>query len=821
MIYPENFEQKIGFDHIGQLIAARCLSPLGEEKVSGMAFSSDFIFIRKQLYQTHEFTQIIREEDSFPTDYFFDVREALKKIRIEGTYLIEKELFDIRRSLETINEIVRFFSNAASRCGRDSQSPYPYLQELASGVISFPQLTKQIDAILDKFGKIRDNASPELAGIRRQLTQTGNGISKTLQSILRAAQSENLVDKDVTPTMRDGRLMIPISPAFKRKIKGIVHDESASGKTVFIEPAEVVEANNKIRELESEEKREIIRILTVFTHQIRPEIPEILNAYQFLAEIDFIRAKALFALDINAILPAFENTCRMDWIRAVHPLLYLSHKKHNKPVVPLDIELTPPSVILLVSGPNAGGKSVLLKTVGLLQYMLQSGLLIPVDERSKAGIFKEIFLDIGDEQSIENDLSTYSSHLLNMKFMLKQAGSESLILIDEFGGGTEPNIGGAIAEAILHRFNEKGCFGVITTHYHNLKLYADGHEGVINGAMLYDRHLMQPLFQLSIGQPGSSFAIEIARKIGLSEDVIAEASEKVGRDYINMDKYLQDIVRDKRYWESKRQQIRQQEKRLEELSERYQSDLEKLESQKKEWLANAKTDAEHLLSEANAQIEKTIREIKEAQAEKGKTREIRKGLEEFRQKVQGEGKRVKSEKVKSEKVKGERGAVAFAVGDTVRMKGQHTVGTVMMAKDDFFIVAFGAIKTIVKAAQLEKIQDTQKQTVSQKIKDSDTNLSSLMLKSSTVSELSKKKLNFKLEIDVRGMRGNDALQTVMYYIDDAVQCNAGRVRILHGTGTGALRQIIREYLQTAQGVKRFQDEHVQFGGAGITVVELE
>lgn len=838
MIYPENFEQKTGFDHIRQFIAAHCLSSLGEENVAKMTFSSDFAFIRKQLYQTYEFTRIIREEDSFPADCFFDVREALKKIRIEGTYLIEKELFDIRRSLETINEIVRFFSNAASRCGPDSQSPYPYLRELASGVTSFPQLTGQIDTILDKFGKIRDNASPELAAIRRQLTQTANSISKTLHSILRTAQSENLVDKDVTPTMRDGRLMIPISPAFKRKIKGIVHDESASGKTVFIEPAEVVEANNRIRELEGEEKREIIRILTVFTGQIRPDVPEILNAYLFLAEIDFIRAKALFALDINAILPAFEDTCRIDWIRAVHPLLYLSHKKQNKPVVPLDIELTlrPPEgeaggsevenpaaakshsgdlgvskagVILLVSGPNAGGKSVLLKTAGLLQYMLQSGLLIPVDERSKTGIFKDIFLDIGDEQSIENDLSTYSSHLLNMKFMLKQAGPESLVLIDEFGGGTEPNIGGAIAEALLHRFNEKGCFGVITTHYHNLKLYADSHEGVVNGAMLYDRHLMQPLFRLSVGQPGSSFAIEIARKIGLSEDVIAEASEKVGQDYINMNKYLQDIVRDKRYWESKRQQIRQQEKRMEELSERYRSDLEILESQKKEWLAKAKTDAEHLLSEANTRIERTIREIKEAQAGKTKTKEIRKGLEAFRQKVKGE--EVKSERVKSEKVKRVKAVdAAFAVGDTVRMKGQHTAGTVMIAKDDFFIVAFGAIKTIVKAEQLEKIP-APKQTVAQ--------TSSVL--NSTVSDQSQKKLNFKLEIDVRGMRGDEALQTVIYYLDDAIQCNAGRVRILHGTGTGALRQIIREYLQTALGVKHFQDEHVQFGGTGITVVELE
>jgi DNA mismatch repair protein MutS2 len=811
MIYPDNFEQKTGFDHIRQLIAAHCLSPMGKEKVADMSFSSDFNAIRKQLYQTAEFMRLLREEDAFPTDYFFDVRTALKKIRIEGTYLIEKELFDIRRSLETIHAMVGFFHNAES---------YPSLRELASGIASFPRLTGQIDAILDKFGKVRDNASPELAVIRRQLIQTAGSISKTLHSILRAAQSESLVDRDVAPTMRDGRLMIPISPAFKRKIKGIVHDESASGKTVFIEPAEVVEANNKIRELESEEKREIIRILTTFTDRIRPDVPEILKAYLFMADIDFIRAKALFAADVNATLPVIEDVRQMDWIRAVHPLLYLSHKKQGKPVVPLDMELSAKPVILLVSGPNAGGKSVLLKTAGLLQYMLQSGLPIPVDERSGTGIFKDIFLDIGDEQSIENDLSTYSSHLLNMKFMLKQATADSLILIDEFGGGTEPVIGGAIAEALLHRFNDKGCFGVITTHYHNLKLYADSHEGVVNGAMLYDRHLMQPLFQLSVGQPGSSFAIEIARKTGLAEDMIAEASEKAGRDYISMDKYLQDIVRDKRYWETKRRQIRQQEKQMEELSNRYRSDLEKLEAQKKEWLAKAKTDAGKLLAEANALIEKTIREIREAQAEKEKTKELRKGLETFRQRLTNDEQKAKDgttetkrngQKAKSEKQK-QAASSRLAVGDAVRMKGQQTIGEVVIAKDDFFVAAFGAVKTIVRAEQLEKVQGVPAQTAKQP---------PAILNPSPASVLPQRNADFKLEIDVRGMRGDEALQTVIYYIDDAIRCNAGRVRILHGTGTGALRQIIREYLKTALGVKHFQDEHVQFGGAGITVVDLE
>ncbi|GHV57848.1 endonuclease MutS2 [Bacteroidia bacterium] len=828
MIYPQNFEQKIGFDKIRELVAAYCLSPLGKENVSAMAFSAGYDGIREQLYQTHEFTRIIREEDAFPSDHFYDVRDSLKKIRIEGTFLIEKELFDIRRSLETINEIVRFF-----QLKQETESnAYSHLQALAANVVAFPKITRQIDAILDKFGQVKDSASPELNTIRRQLAQTVNSISKTLNSILRAAQSEGLVDKDVTPTMRDGRLVIPVAPAFKRKLKGIVHDESATGKTVFIEPAEVVEANNKIRELESEEKREIVRILTAFTHQIRPEIPEIFNSYRFLAEIDFIRAKALFALDIDAILPVIENKQQIDWIRAIHPLLYLSHKKQNKPVIPLDIELTGNQRILVISGPNAGGKSVLLKTVGLVQYMLQSGLLIPLSERSKTGIFKDIFLDIGDEQSIENDLSTYSSHLTNMKLMIKQTSLQSLILIDEFGGGTEPQIGGAIAEALLHRFNDKRCFGIITTHYQNLKTYAEDHEGIVNGAMLYDRHEMQPLFKLSIGNPGSSFAIEIARKIGLPEDVIAEASEKVGQDYISMDKYLQDIVRDKRYWESKRQHIRQQEKRLEELTEQYQTDLGNIESRRKELEQQAKAGAERLLADANAHIERTIREIKEAQAEKEKTQAARKILENFRESLQENssgsilegnlkelkvlkdlqipknGGRQKKEGLTNKEVENKE----VRVGDTVRMKGQRTAGEVLEMKGKNVVVAFGALKTSTKLDQLEKVSNNQLKRETPRTQ---------IILSNSADALSEKKLHFKQEIDLRGMRGDEALQAVTYYIDDAIQCNAGRVRILHGTGTGALRQIIRDYLKTTPGIRHFQDEHVQFGGSGITVVELE
>ena len=545
MIYPQNFEQKIGFNQIRQLLKGKCLSTLGEERVDSMAFSTTYAYISQQLDLTCEFLSILEGDEDFPAQFFFDVRPALNRVKVVGLFLEEQELFDLRRSLETIRDIVRFLKVEETEEG--GTMPYPNLCDLAGNILVFPKLISRINSILSPYGQIKDNASPELARIRKEHAATLNSISRILAGILRNAQSEGFVDKDVAPTMRDGRLVIPVAPAMKRKVKGIVHDESASGKTVFIEPEGVVEANNRVRELESEERREIARILMEFTDELRPLIPDVLQSYEFLAEIDFIRAKALFAQQMGGIKPAFENKQLIDWGAAIHPLLQISLAKHHKKVVPLDIELTKERRILLISGPNAGGKSVCLKTVGLLQYMLQCGLLIPLHEGSHAGLFNSIFIDIGDEQSIEDDLSTYSSHLLNMKNMMKQCNSKSLILIDEFGGGTEPQIGGAIAEAVLKRFNEKGTFGVITTHYQNLKQFADAHEGIVNGAMLYDRHLMQPLFLLQIGMPGSSFAVEIARKIGLPEEVIADASSIVGSDYINSDKYLQDIVRDKRY----------------------------------------------------------------------------------------------------------------------------------------------------------------------------------------------------------------------------------------------------------------------------------
>lgn len=848
MIYPNNFEQKIGFDQIRHILQGRCLSTLGKDKVEEMQFSQSHDEVKRRLDEVEEFVRIIQKEDTFPNQYFFDVRPALHRASIVGMYMDEGELFDLRRSLDTINQIVRFFY----RDEEEEPSKYPNLEALATEVQSFPTLTRRIDGIINKFGKIKDNASPALANIRRELAATTGSISRTLNSILRSAQAEGIVDKDVNPTVRDGRLVIPVVPALKRRIKGIVHDESATGKTVFIEPAEVVEANNRIRELEGEERREVIRILTEFTDEVRPQIPEILESYTFLAEIDFIRAKALTAISMDAIKPQLHDHPHIDWVEAEHPLLRITLAKHNKKVVPLDIKLSREQRILIISGPNAGGKSVCLKTVGLLQYMLQCGMHIPLKRASVAGIFNSIFIDIGDEQSIEDDLSTYSSHLLNMKNMMREANGRSLILIDEFGSGTEPLIGGAIAEAVLRRFNDKRAYGVITTHYSNLKQFADSHKGVVNGAMLYDRHLMQALYQLQIGNPGSSFAVEIARKIGLPEEVIADASEIVGSEYIQSDKYLQDIVRDKRYWETKRQNIRQKEKQLETLIAQYESEMEELKKSRKSVIREAKEEMQQLLQESNARIENTIRTIKEAQAEKEQTRQARQELADWREavtdntadeyeariqrKMEQLRARQERKKLKIQNSKLKVGSATstqqtstpdsnnsqfsisnfqFEVGSLVRIKGQQTIGTIEQINGKNATVTFGMMRTVTKLSKLESAtQEAARQQEAERPR------AYTYLSKETQEDISQRRLQFKQDIDVRGMRGEEALQAVTYYIDDAVLLSMPRVRILHGTGNGILRTLIRQYLQANPAVASCRDEHVQFGGAGITVVEL-
>ena len=858
MIYPNNFEHKLGFDEIRRLLKERCLSTLGKEKVDEMTFSTDVDVINEWLTQVREFRSLQETKDDFPMQYFFDVREAIMRIRLENTHLEEDEVWDLRRSLETITNIVKYLEHGAEETASgEMKYPYPSLHRLTEGVMTFPAMIRRIDSILDKFGKIKDSASMTLATIRHDLEKTQSGISRTLYTILHAAQKDGLVDKDAAPTMRDGRLVLPVAPGVKRRINGIVHDESATGKTVFIEPAEVVEANNKVRQLEAEERREVIRILTVFTEEGRPYVSDILNAYQLLAQIDLIHAKAEWARLTKAFEPTVGSKPHIDWIHAIHPLLQLSLEKKGEKVVPLDISLTFPKRLLIISGPNAGGKSVCLKTVGLLQYMLQCGLPIPIGDRSTTGIFHHILIDIGDEQSIENDLSTYSSHLMNMKQMMRQANDQSLLLIDEFGSGTEPTIGGAIAEAMLKQFWKKKTFGVITTHYQNLKHFAEDHEGVVNGAMLYDRHEMQALFQLAIGQPGSSFAIEIARKTGIPEEVIKDASDIVGSDYIQSDKYLQDIVRDKRYWEGKRQTIHQHEKSLEHKINRYEDELNEIDRQRKEILRKAKEEAEELLRESNKKIENAIREIKEAQAEKERTRLVREELNAFKEELaeidtrdndeaiarkirQIQERKERKEKRRAEKNKKleesgkEKSPAAdkslttssslltpLKAGDTVRIKGLTSVGEVESTDGKMATVIFGGMKTKMRVERLEHAEKPKAQTTKAEERNNNIAGSYATVSRDTREVIDNRKLNFRQDLDVRGMRGDEAINAVTYFIDDAILVGMSRVRILHGTGTGVLRQLIRQFLGTIPNVKSYRDEHVQFGGAGITVVDLD
>lgn len=835
MIYPNNFENKIEFDAIRRMLKELSLSRLGEERVEAMLFMTDFKAINSRLDEVMEFVRILQIEQTFPNDYYYDVREPLQRIRIPGMFMGEEELFSLRRSLDTIGRMLNILRKQGDSSTGDDNPLYPNLRRLAGDIDILPSLLKAIDGIIDKFGKVKDSASPALSAMRSELSRTAGSISRTLNNILRRAQAEGLVEKDASPTLRDGRLVIPVAPALKRKMNGIIHDESASGKTVFIEPAEVVQANNRIRELEAEERREVIRILTAFSDELRPHVADLLSAYEFLGEIDFIRAKAQLTIRFEAVKPAMQNRAMIDWGAACHPLLEISLQKHGKRMSRLDIQLDGDRRILLISGPNAGGKSVCLKTAGLLQYMLQCGLPIPVHERSNAGIFHHLFIDIGDQQSIEDDLSTYSSHLLNMKNTLRRCDKRSLILIDEFGNGTEPLIGGAMAEAILKRFNEKEAFGIITTHYQNLKHFADSTKGVVNGAMLYDRGEMRPLFQLQIGNPGSSFAVEIARKIGLPEDIIKDASEIVGSDYIQSDKYLQDIVRDKRYWETKRQNVHRKEKELDEALDKYRESAEELRLNRKEVMRQAREEAERLIKEANAKIENTIRSIVEAKAEKERTRQVRKELHDFsreveelvrkqqdervnremaklmaRQERKKNGSKKKSENTPTTKTEPEKQKPHIAIGSYVKIHGQQVPGEVLSINKKEATVRFGAIKSTVSLERLKPCDAPKEQ-----------HRAVSFLSSATQENIHNKRLNFNSDIDVRGMRGEEAVQAISYFIDDATMCGASQVRILHGTGNGILRTLLRQYLNTMPAVEKFRDEHVQFGGAGITVVDLK
>ena len=823
MIYPENFENKIGFDRIRQLVSEYCLSEMGREKAELIRFETDHDVIAFNLSSTSEFQKILRFEDYFPSEHYYDISVSLNKIRIQGSFPEVFEVFNLKRSVETVKDVIAFFKKKDDR-------DYPSLKSICSRAKFYPYVLNAADRIIDKEGRIRDNASPRLREIRNDIIQKGLLASRRLSSILKQAQSEGIVDADTAASVRNGRGVIPVNTYDKRKIRGLIHDQSASGKTVYIEPAEIVEINNEIVELEYEERREIVRILTSFADDIRPYIDDLLLSNSFLGQMDFIRAKALFGNQLGCIKPALSGDPGISWRRAVHPLLELTFRKlPGRKVVPLDIRLDPKDRILLISGPNAGGKSVCLKSVGLLQYMLQCGITIPVGEGSESGIFKSIFIDIGDEQSIDNDLSTYSSHLLNMKFFVKNASSESLILIDEFGTGTEPMLGGSIAEAILSELNTAGVYGVITTHYTNLKHFASLTEGIINGAMLFDNHLMQPLFQLSIGKPGSSFAFEIARKIGLPENVLAIASEKAGVKNINYDRHLKDIARDKRYWETKRQNIRHHEKRLEELITEYEKELAGAKNLRKEIITKAKEDAQAMLGDSNRIIENTIRQIKEAQAEKEKTKELRQKLDEYRESITEESKPLMTDaedkaarlaqKAKKIKPKAVREAPVqpvdegkpLSAGDAVRMIETQAAGEIVKIESGMATVETGSIRFLVPLEKVERISRSE-------LKKSERSLPNVYRSDPAIEQ---RKSSFRPEIDIRGVRGEEALIIVRDFIDDALLVQHRNLRILHGKGNGILRQLVRDYLGTINVVKSFRDEHVDMGGSGITVVEMD
>ena len=782
MIYPQNIEQKIDFQVIRDGLKGCCASSLGRERVEAMEWKTRFHEVRDLLSRLREMILVLTDPSlTFPQGEIYDLREALSRIRIEGLYMDETELFSLRKILDYAGQLERFFAIL-------DKAKYPLLSSPCA-TCSPSNLLCLIDKIIDRYGKMRDNASPELARIRKEIVASQGAVSRALNAILRQAQAEGILDKDTAPTMREGRLVLPVPPAYKRKIGGIVHDESATGKTLFIEPQQVVEANNRIRELEGEERRERIRILMDITAEIRPEVPRILDTEIYLGEVDFLRAKALFALDMQAIVPEVINQPMIDWRDAYHPVLLLNFRRQGKTVVPLSIRLTN-NRILVISGPNAGGKSVCLKTVAMLQYMMQCGLAVPMSEASTMGFFHRLLIDIGDEQSLEDDLSTYSSHLRNMKHFVRYADTQTLLLIDEFGTGTEPLIGGAIAEAVLVQLNEQGAIGVITTHYGNLKHLAERTDGIINGAMLYDRGQLRPLFQLSIGQAGSSFAVEIARQIGLSETIIQRATEIVGEEHIDYDKHLQDIARDKRYWEKKRQNIRQKEKHLEEKIAHYEEQMAGIKAKKRAILEEANAEAADLLRKSNATIERTIREIKEAKAEKKATQAARQKVETLKTKVQAypqplpKGKGDKKESSKVEKQK-----------------------NVLRDLSELKVLTKNPAKLIQE--QGTKSQDQRRI-------------------SNVADELRRRKLSFSRELDIRGLRVDEALDALIAYVDDALMVNAEQVTILHGTGTGALKQVVRDYLSERQkSMRRLQSGDISFhdgdpdrGGAGITVIEL-
>ena len=793
MIYPTNFEQKIGFVSIRQMVSGHCISQMGLENVDEMGFSTDKALILKSLEQTDEFIRLLQTGVPFPVRDFHDLREAFHQIQIEGTCLSVEDLFALKPSLNVLEAILRFGHS-------EGAVNFPQLKSLIENIFIERSIFTEVNRLVDDKGEIPDNASTELLEIRQSIRRKQGGIEKRIRQIMGDAKTAGWVDQKSEITIRDGRLVIPVKAGDKRAIRGFIHDESATGQTVYIEPAEIFDTSNEIKELEYAERREIHRILMAFTRLLRPYLSELRKAWNMLGELDFIRAKALLANEIGGIKPEIKDIPYINWIQARHPLLEQKLKKQGKQVVPLDLQLNENERILVISGPNAGGKSVCLKTTGLLQYMLQCGLMPPMRIDSQCGLFDSLFIDIGDEQSILDDLSTYSSHLINMKALLENADGKTLFLIDEFGTGTEPQLGGAIAEAILLELNKKQAFGMVTTHYANLKLLADNHEGIINGAMLFDTRFMQPMYIMLTGKPGSSFAFEIAKKIGFPKQILDDAANITGDQHLKFEKQLQQLEVDKKAIRKKEQDLRIADQLLTEVVEKYKKLLAELEGKKKQYLRDAAAEAQELIAKANSQIERTIKEIKEAQAEKTKTKEIRQNLEKTKEEIAQKAKEVAEAKKKEE------AEVLLKVGDTVCIEEMQVVGEILAISDTDATILFDSIRLRTSPDKLRKVSRAEARKTQRR------------WQSGIAEDLSEKAEHFDLTLDVRGKRADEALDIVDKYLDEAKLLSIKEVSILHGKGNGILRKLIREKLSHIHEVERFCDASLETGGTGITRV---
>ena len=840
----QRLEQKIGFDRIRRIISDRCSTNYAAERTATETFCTSVSQIRRRLLLTDEMRLIMMFEDGFPSGGFIDCIDFLKPLERSSSAIDLISLRKLKTMLETLRKVTAFFDDV-------KDGVYPNLKRMSSRVMGFPEVQRRIEGIIDRYGDVKDTASDELYEIRKSLRDKEGAISRRISAILKKAQEEGIVDSDAGVSVRDGKMLIPVSAANKKRINGFIYDESASGKTAFIEPAEVVELDNQIKELRFAEQREIVRILFDFTEFLRPYIPDLLDSARYLGEIDFLMAKAQVALDFIAGMPVISDNGELNLRKARHPLLERTLRKEKKEIVPLTATLTPQKHILLISGPNAGGKSVCLKTVGLLQYMFQWGMLIPTSESSELPVFDRIMVDIGDDQSIDNDLSTYSSFLVNMKEMLAKADSKTLVLIDEFGSGTEPAAGGAIAEAILSEFDKRGVYGVITTHYTNLKLYASADTGVMNGAMMFDVKNIAPMFKLEMGLPGNSFAFELSRKMGLPESIIKDAEARAGEEFVGIERNLRKIARNRKALDEKLERIKHTDKTLENITDKYQKELLQIKQLKKQILDDAKKEAEEIIKGANRQVENTIKTIKESQASKEETQEARKGLQDFmsilaarkeqeakekedyierkikqldarkeRQKQRKAQKaddkaaqEMREQQAEQERLEAFRSA-PLKVGEKVRVKENGMVGEVSKVSAKAVVVMIGNISSKIPLDKVERITSNEFKNA---VKETAKPVSTIKVDSS----ISERKLNFSTEIDLRGERLNDAIEKVTRYVDDAIMLGIGNVRIIHGKGTGVLRDEIQKLLRTMPGVESVRDEHIQFGGTGVTIVNFE